>query len=194
MTIHLRMEKLTQKIAEQCRAIDRKAIDSFVDAILAADHVFIHGAGRSGLVGRAFAMRLMHLDFKVYVVGETITPPIRKGDLYIAITGSGKTQSIYAIVKTAKEQGAKIAAITSHPDSPIGKLADIIVKIKGRERTDETRDYLARQMTGEHEPMTPLGTLFELSAMVFLDSIVEELMIRKNKSESEMEGFHTNLE
>ncbi|MFA6035516.1 MAG: 6-phospho-3-hexuloisomerase [Candidatus Micrarchaeia archaeon] len=194
MTIHLRMEKLTQKIAEQCRAIDRKSIDSLVDAILSSNSIFIHGAGRSGLVGRAFAMRLMHLGLKVYVVGETITPPIRNGDLYIAITGSGKTQSIYAIVKTAKEQGAKIAAITSHPDQPIGKLADIILKIKGREKTDEKRDYLARQMTGEHEPITPMGTLFELSAMVFLDSIIEELMIKKNKSESEMEGFHTNLE
>jgi 3-hexulose-6-phosphate synthase/6-phospho-3-hexuloisomerase len=194
MTIHLRMEKLTQKIAEQCRAIDRKSIDALVDAILSADSIFIHGAGRSGLVGRAFAMRLMHLGLKVYVVGETITPPIKTGDLYIAITGSGKTQSIYAIVKTAKDQGSKIAAITSHPDQPIGKLADIILKIKGREKTDEKRDYLARQMTGEHEPITPMGTLFELSAMVFLDSIIEELMIKKNKSESEMEGFHTNLE
>jgi len=37
------------------------------------------GVGRSGLIGRAFAMRLMHLGFEVYVLGETITPAVEKG-------------------------------------------------------------------------------------------------------------------
>jgi len=194
MTIHVRMEKLTQKIAEQCRQIDRKSIDRFVDAIMSSSRIFIHGAGRSGLVGRAFAMRLMHLGFTVHIVGEVTTPPIHKGDLYIAVSGSGKTSSILAIAKTAKTIGARIAHITSHPDSPIGKLADLHVVIKGREPTKGRSDYLARQLTGAHEPLTPLGTLFELSSMVFLDSIIEELMIRKNKSESELRVLHTNLE
>ena len=33
--------------------------------------VFVIGAGRSGLIARAFAMRLLHLSFNVYVIGET---------------------------------------------------------------------------------------------------------------------------
>ena len=194
MTIHRRMELLTQKLAERCRQIDRKSIDRFMAAIVAANNIFIHGAGRSGLVGRAFAMRLMHLGFKVYVVGETTTPPIHKGDLYMAVSGSGKTSTVLAIAKTAKTLGARIAVITSHPDSPMGELANLRVVIKGRETTKGGNDYLARQLLGQHEPLTPLGTLFELSTMVFLDSVIEELMIVENKTEGELKTLHTNLE
>ncbi|MDO8339846.1 MAG: 6-phospho-3-hexuloisomerase [Candidatus Burarchaeum sp.] len=194
MTIHRRMELLTQKLAEQCRQIDRKSIDRFMAAILGAKRIFIHGAGRSGLVGRAFAMRLMHLGFNVYVVGETTTPPIREGDIYIAVSGSGKTSTVLAIAKTVKTLGAQIAIITSHPDSPMGELANLRIVIKGREPTRGGHDYLARQLAGQHEPLTPLGTLFELSAMLFLDSMIEELMIAKNKTEGELKTLHTNLE
>ena len=46
-------------------------------------------------------MRLMHLGFHVYVMGETITPSIGKGDLIIALSGSGTTK----LVVTAAEIG-----------------------------------------------------------------------------------------
>lgn len=194
MTIHLLMERLTQKIAEQCREIDRKSTEKFIECIMGAKRVFINGAGRSGLVARAFAMRLMHLGFVVYVVGETITPAIHSDDLLITLSGSGKTTSSYNTAKIAKEKGVKVVTITSHPESALGTISDCVIKIKGRVDSEERRDYTARQIVGEHEPITPLGTLFELSALVFLDSIVEELMRRQNKSEDEMKIIHTDLE
>ncbi|MDD5318029.1 MAG: 6-phospho-3-hexuloisomerase [Candidatus ainarchaeum sp.] len=194
MTIYIRIEKLAQKIAEQCREIDRKSIDRLLDAIIDANRIFIAGAGRSGLVAKAFGMRLMHLGFTVYVVGEVITPAIKAKDLIIIVSGSGQTSSILNVMKTSKAKGAKTAAITSFPDSPIGKGADFLVRIKGRTIDDLTEDYTARQLVGDHEPMTPLGTLFELTTMVFLDAVIEELMRRYQKSEDEMREFHTNLE
>lgn len=194
-TIYIRMEKLAHKLSERCREIDRKSIEQFIEAISEANYIFMLGAGRSGLAARAFAMRLMHLGLHVHVVGETTTPAIRKGDLLIAITGSGKTSGIINVLKTAKDKGVKISAITSFPDSPCGKMADIIIRIKGRLPEDEARgDYTERQLAGEHEPIIPLGTLFELSTLLFLDIIIEELMRRKNFSEDEMKQHHTNLE
>ena len=53
--------------------------------------IFVHGEGRSGLMAKGFAMRLMHLGYNVYVVGETITPALNKDDLFIAVSGSGKS-------------------------------------------------------------------------------------------------------
>ncbi|MEM3399453.1 MAG: 6-phospho-3-hexuloisomerase [Candidatus Micrarchaeia archaeon] len=194
MSIYIRMEKLTQRIAEECRQIDRKSIEDFINAIISAERIFVNGAGRSGLVAKAFAMRLMHLGFIVYVVGETITPAITHKDLLITLSGSGRTSSIVGVAKIAKAKGAKIAAITSFPESELGSISDCIVQIKGRKLFDEKRDYEVRQVTGEHEPITPLGTLFELTAMVFLDTVIEEIMRRKNKSEEHMKLFHTNLE
>lgn len=39
--------------------------------------IFILGAGRSGLMAKGFAMRLMHIGYTVFVIGETITPAIQ---------------------------------------------------------------------------------------------------------------------
>jgi 6-phospho-3-hexuloisomerase len=194
MTIHTRMEKLTQKIEEQLRAIDQKSIDLFIESLTTAKRIFIVGAGRSGLVARSFGMRLMHLGFTVYVVGEVITPAIGKDDLLIVVSGSGQTLSPVVAATIAKEKGVKIIGITSNPESDIGKLSDTIVQIKGRRSEDVKRDYDARQLTGNHEPLTPLGTLFELATMVFLDSIIDELMLRYRKSEDELRKLHADLE
>lgn len=188
------MEKLCRKIAEQCRQVDRKAIDCFLTTITSARRIFLAGAGRSGLVARAFGMRLMHLGFTVYIVGEVITPAIKEGDLLIIVSGSGQTSSMVAAMRTAKGKGAKVAALTSFPESPVGKGADFLVQIKGRVAESLDRDYAKRQLTGAHEPITPLGTLFELSTMIFLDSMVEELMLRYRKGEEELLEYHTSFE
>jgi len=194
MMIHTTMEKLAQKIAEQCRAIDRKSIDQFIDAIMNADRIFISGAGRSGLVARAFGMRLMHLGFTVYIIGEVITPAVNKGDLLVIVSGSGQTLSSLTTAEVAKEKGVQIATITSYPDSDIGKISDLVIQIKGRAIEEAQRDYTTRQLIGDHEPLTPLGTLFELTTMLFLDSIVDELMRRYQKSEEELKKLHADIE
>jgi len=193
MTFKRKIASLIWKVSEKCMKIDERDIRDFVGAIAKARRVFIMGMGRSGLVARAFAMRLMHLQLTVFVVGETTTPAIGKGDLLIIVSGSGSTSSVVAIAKKAKELGASLAAVTSYPDSPIGKLSDIIVKIEGR-LPEKMHDYPSRQIAGEHEPLTPMGTLFELSAMLFLDTVVEELMVRLGRSEEEMRRIHTQLE
>ncbi len=156
--------------------------------------VFVIGAGRSGLVARAFAMRLMHLGFQVYVIGETITPAAGKGDVLIAISGSGRTAIVVTTAQVAKQVNVKVVAITSHPDSPLGKLADHIVYVPGRTKISEETDYFSRQILGIHEPLAPLGTLFELSAMVFLESIITELMRRLGKTEKDLKSRHATIE
>lgn len=49
-----------------------KKIDEFIFALEDAKNIFVMGAGRSGFVAKAFAMRLMHLGYNVYVVGKTV--------------------------------------------------------------------------------------------------------------------------
>jgi 6-phospho-3-hexuloisomerase len=172
-------------------ALDEGEIEKMVGAILEAKdrRILIVGAGRSGFVGRAFALRLMNLGFNVYVSGETITPALEKGDLVIAISGSGVTRTVVVQVEAAKDVGARIVAITSHPESPIGEKADILVMVKGRTKIDAETDYERRQIRGIYD-LAPLGTMFELSAMVFLDSVVAELMRRLGLTELDMIRRH----
>jgi 6-phospho-3-hexuloisomerase len=185
---------ITQHIDAAVDTIDPRTIAKFVSAIIKAKRVFVCGAGRSGLAARAFAMRLMHLDKLVFVIGETITPSIAKNDLFICISGSGETTSIIDYTKLAKKAGAVITCVTSHPDSTIASLSDDIVVVKGKTKIDYTEDYKKRQLHGLHTSFTPMGTLFEDTVMVFFDGIIAELMSRLKKTEASMRLKHTSIE
>ncbi len=169
-------------------------VEELVDVYKRNARVLVMGAGRSGLIGRAFAMRLLHLGFHVYVLGETIIPRIRRDDLVIAISGSGRTRLIVTAAEAAKIVGAKVIAITSYPDSPLGEVADIIVRIPGRTKIAREEDYFTRQILGIHESLAPLGTLFEATAMIFLDGVVAELMDKLGKTEEDLRNEHANIE
>uniref|UniRef100_UPI0025E350E3 6-phospho-3-hexuloisomerase n=1 Tax=Thermococcus sp. TaxID=35749 RepID=UPI0025E350E3 len=181
-------------IANVSEQIKLEQVRGFVDAMIGANKIFIYGAGRSGLVGKAFAMRLMHLDFNVYVVGETITPAFEPGDILIAISGSGETTSIVDAAEIAKKQGGKVVTITSYANSTLGKLSDVVVEIPGRAKTDIPTDYIARQMLTQYKWVAPMGTLFEDSTMVFLDGVIALLMATFQKTEKDMRRKHATLE
>jgi len=192
------LAELSSFVAKLSNASDREQVEKMLGMLMEAwswgKIVLVVGAGRSGLVGRAFAMRLMHLGFRTYVVGETVTPGVGPNDLLIAISGSGTTGIVVAAAEAARRVGAKVIAITSFPDSPLAKTADHVVVVPGRAKTSEETDYFSRQILGMHEPLAPLGTLFEIGTMVFLDSIIAELMHRLGKTEKEMKARHATIE
>ncbi|MEM2104887.1 MAG: 6-phospho-3-hexuloisomerase [Candidatus Bathyarchaeia archaeon] len=185
-------------IKSSIEELNMKEVERLIELLLEAKDkkIFIVGMGRSGFVARAFALRLMNLGFNVYFLGETITPAAEKGDLLIAISGTGSTKMVLTASAAAKEIGATVVAITSFPESQLGRMADHIVTVKGRTKTGWPReeDYLARQIMGEREPLTPLGSVFENNCMVFLDSLVVELMHRMGRTEEDLRRRHATIE
>lgn len=170
-------------------------IKKFMGIILKSENVFVVGAGRSGLVGKAFAMRLMHLGISAYVVGETITPAINKDDAILAISGSGETNTIVSAAKTSKERGAKVLSFTSYVESSLGKLSDVSIYIQGRTKAEsDDKNYLKRQIDGNYTSLTPLGTAFELTSLVFLDGIIAQLMNEMGETESDLKSRHAVIE
>ncbi|HNS26348.1 MAG TPA: SIS domain-containing protein, partial [Methanobacteriaceae archaeon] len=100
-----------------------------IETIINSDATFIVGSGRSILIGKAFAMHLMHLGFTVYVVGDVTTPALTDKDCLIAISGSGETRTVTLAAETAKEVGTKVVGVTTDLDSTLGKNADVVVNI-----------------------------------------------------------------
>lgn len=180
-----------QKTQEE---LERDQVEAFLQSLIQAKRVFVLGAGRSGLVGKAFAMRLMHLGINVYVVGETITPAIRSEDAVVAISGSGETDLVVGAASIAKKAGAKIAVVTSFPDSRLGRMGDVVIVLPGRAKTETISEYVERELAGEHASLAPLGTLFEISCMVFLDGVISALMSKLNKKEEDLKERHANVE
>ncbi|MCD6512209.1 MAG: SIS domain-containing protein [Thermoplasmata archaeon] len=159
--------------------IDEKTLEKIITLFFNANNIFVYGAGRSGLVAKAFAIRLVHLGFPAFVIGETITKPVKKGDLVVLISGSGETIPVTMSAEIARRLGAKLISITANPDSHIARFADLPVILKMDEKNAE---------------LAPLGTLFEVSAWVFLDGIIAELMARKGETEDSMRGRHATLQ
>ena len=188
------MNLIAEHIKKVASKIDTGSVTSLIDGIMNSEKIFLMGAGRSGLAARAFAMRLMHMGFKVYVVGETTTPAVTRDDLVIAVSGSGETPSIASLGEIAKKLGSKLAVITSNKDSTLGKISDIVMVVPGRPKEDVIyEDYHERRMIG-YPQLAPLGTIFEITALVFLDAVVSELMVRTGASEAELKKRHTVFE
>jgi 6-phospho-3-hexuloisomerase len=191
-------EEIVAGIKDSMENLNMNEVERLIGLLLEAKDkkIFIVGMGRSGFVARAFALRLMNLGFNVYFLGETITPAAEKGDLLIAISGTGATKLVLTASTAAKEIGATVIALTSFSESPLGQAADHTVTIKGRTKAGWPReeDYLARQLIGEREPLTPLGSVFENNCMVFLDSLVVELMHRMGRTEEDLKRRHATIE
>jgi len=191
-------EELIKSISAALRGLDREEVktllESLMDTRTRGKKVLVVGAGRSGLVGKAFAMRLMHLGFQVYVLGETINPNVGEGDMVIVISGSGKTTVPLAAAQMAKSLNAKVVAITSQEESPLAQTADLVVDIPGREDIALEDEYHIRQLKGQHESLAPMGTMFEDTTMIFLDSIIAELMNRLGLSVDSMRLRHATIE
>ena len=192
------MREISLFVLKASEMVDLSQVDRLIDILLKAYNdrrkILVMGAGRSGLVGRAFAMRLLHLGFNSYVLGDTIVPSISRGDVAIAISGSGRTQLILTAAEAAKKVGATVVAITSYPDSPLGALADLVVWVPGRAKMSRVEDFFARQILGIHEPLAPLGTLFEDTTAIFLDGVIYALMKKLGVREEDMSLRHANIE
>jgi 6-phospho-3-hexuloisomerase len=146
-----------------------------------AKRIFIAGAGRSKLVGNFFAMRLVHGGYDVSVVGEIVTPSIKQGDLLIIISGSGETEQLIAFTKSAKKIGANIVLISAKSESTIGDLADAVFRIGSPEQYGKVKGM-------------PMGTVFELSTLLFLEAIISHIIHDKGIPEEVMRERHANLE
>jgi 6-phospho-3-hexuloisomerase len=189
------IEAILDNIHDAEEYLNEEDIAKFIEIITTADNIFVTGAGRSGLAAKAFAMRLMHLGLSSYVVGETISPAINAGDCILAISGSSETNTIVTAAKISKKRGAKVLALTSYPESSLGQLADGLIRVKGRTKVEvDDENYLKRQIKGNYTSLTPLGTAFELTSLVFLDGLVSELMETMGKTEEDLKNRHTVLE
>ena len=67
--------------------------------------------------------------------------------------------------------------------------------LNGRTKKEvDDENYMKRQIHGNYTSLTPLGTAFELTTLVFLDAIVSELMEKMQQTESDLKARHTVLE
>ena len=146
--------------------------------------IFFWARGRSFLILRGFAMRLMHMGYQVHIVGEVDCPSIDKDDVLIVASGSGSTGSILLFAEKAKKIGASVAAIIGKPETPLHTLCNLVVEFHP-EMIPESQQLNANGG----------GTRFEHSLMLFFDSCILNLIYdKRGLVYQEMMKRHANLE
>ncbi len=146
------------------------------DSILRSKQTFVYGVGRSGIVGKAFAMRLVQLGLKAYFIGESTTPIVEKGDTVLLISNTGETSSAIQTAEIVNRVGAHSIVVTAQPKSPLGDLAEVLISLEMPDDLDT--DF------------APLGTLFEDTAIIVLDGVISEIMERKGENDESMRSRH----
>lgn len=182
------MMEITNKLQENSEKINVDRVLHLIHTILQINQdnhrVFVYGAGRSGFVGRCFAQRLMHLGIKSCFVSDAVTHQYTKNDVVIIISGSGETTSPVAIAQKARKIGGKIALLTGNPESTIGKLSDIIIKIEGK----------SKDLATSQDTLAPYTSLFDISTLAVLDSMGGMLMRILGVTEQDIDNRHASIE
>lgn len=178
------IELLLSENERVLRLAIQPAITQLTQKVMTSDHIFVCGEGRSGLVARMIAMRLMHLGYQVYVVGETTTPSIRADDLLIAYSGSGSTSTICTIAAEAKTIGAYLVGVTANRSSPLADRADLAIELAAATK-QELNSVKSQQFA---------GSLFEQSALLLFDALFYVLAQLLHKDAQALWQLHNNLE
>ena len=173
---------IQSKVSEIVEKVSQNDIKKIKELFFNSNHIFVYGAGRSGLVAKAFAIRLVHLGFPTFVIGETITQPVQKGDLVVIVSGSGETIPAVMTAEISHNLGAYVVSITAKKKSEIAKFADVTLFI-----SIDYNDIGRKQYA-------PLGTLFEASVWILLDAMIADLLDSKNETEDIMRKRHATLE
>lgn len=177
------IKTIMDEIKQVMELVDERQIDEALSYFKKNNRIFVIGAGRSGFQAKGFAMRLMHIGYTDYVMGETITPSIQKGDTWVAISGSGTTKGIVADTKAAKKIGLDIVVLTSEPDSPLAKLANQVIIVPGATKTG-----------AGVKSVQLLSSLFDQTVHITLDTLTLKIAKRDDTSNEDALHGHVNVE
>ncbi|MCM8806660.1 MAG: SIS domain-containing protein [Candidatus Omnitrophica bacterium] len=168
--------KVIDEILNVFSKIKEEDFDILENAILKSRKIFIFGTGRSGFIGRCFCMRLFHLGFNSFFIGETITPKFTEEDLLILISGSGEKSLVLNFAKICKREKGKILTITSSKNNKLAKISDLVIVIPVSKSIQFG------------------NSLFEQVTFLFFEEFIQKF-IEKNKIKKDfMKERHTNLE
>jgi len=120
--------------ADAIRALGQRLDGNFVEAcrrVLACDgHLIVTGMGKSGHVARKLAATLASTGTPAFFVHPAEASHgdlgmVRSGDLIVALSNSGETAEIVALLPVIKRLGVVLIALTGNPESSIARHADI---------------------------------------------------------------------
>ena len=174
------IERQNQTLAR----INNDHLERLSNAIRVSRHIFLLGKGRTGLVVEMFAMRLVHLGYQAYIIGQSTTPKLTSEDLLILASCSGETEGILLAARQAHTAGGTVFAVTRGSGSQLADIADHVLIIPELPETNTTK-----------KPSKIMqGTLFEQALLLTLDCFIAQLAEETGQNFDKMGDRHVKIE
>ena len=122
------LRKTQQEIADS-------KIEEAIDALDGARKVFVLGLRRSHSIAFHLYYNLSHILDNVFLISTAYGLPydqivtIGKRDVLVSISFPRYAKGTEEITRAAKQKEATIIAITDHPLSPVGRMADVSLQV-----------------------------------------------------------------
>jgi 6-phospho-3-hexuloisomerase len=177
---------ILSELGRMLEDVPERTTARFVEEILRAPRVFVTGQGRSGLMVKAFAQRLMQMGFETHASEEITTPAIAQGDLLVVCSGTGETPVNLLRARIARRVGATVVVVTARPRSSLGRLARLRILLGARVGPEPSWH--------QTQSIQPIRSLFEQALLIYLDAVVMWLMQRRRVPKRRMVRRHANLD
>jgi len=120
-----------KSLNDTMKIIDRNGIVRFSELCAAASRLVFFGVGSSGIICDEAALRFSHLDLQAEACNDTVSiilqmSRLKKKQICIGISHSGKTALVGEGLRIAKGQGAITALITNYMNTPFKELCDYV--------------------------------------------------------------------
>lgn len=175
--------EINEELKHASGQVTEEQMAKFMKAIDLHARIFVYGTGRSGLMLKALAMRLMQMGYTAYVVGETTTPSVEEGDLLIVASASGETQSVCSAADSGAKQGATVLVITGSHESTLSRNHSPLIRVDA-----------ATKFAESEASIQPLGSLFEQILLLLFDALILKMSRRNAASNAQMAGRHASIE
>jgi 6-phospho 3-hexuloisomerase len=176
--LYLRAQRyVADRVTAALEGIRVADVERVLQVLTQAPLIFVYGAGRSGIIGRAFAMRLVQTGLRAFVIGESVTPIVQKGDAVFIFSAQGESYSSIQTANIVRREGADLVVLTARGNSKLAHTATVLLALDFPEDPERAR-------------LAPLGTLFESASLRLTDGIIAQLLVLRGESEDSMRRRH----
>ncbi|MNI60671.1 putative HTH-type transcriptional regulator YbbH [compost metagenome] len=118
--------------------LDRAQLEESINQLDAARYIQFFGVGSSAITALDAKNRFLRIGRRVEAIADShiqsmMAVTMGKGDVAFGISVSGSTLDTNDMLMKAKQNGARVIAMTNYAKSPIASIADIVLLTAGKE-------------------------------------------------------------
>jgi arabinose-5-phosphate isomerase len=135
------LEKESAAILSLATMLDETFLQAVNYLVNCRGHVITSGVGTTGMIARRLAHLLCNVGCPALFLhsGDSLhgsSGAVRNEDILVLLSKSGETSETTLLAKIVYERHVPIIAITARPDSTLGKLSTVVLRVQSPDDID----------------------------------------------------------